>query len=73
MSGKVKVPFIITNEFLENPLFGYNLIEYLFQGTIQNFFDLLMSLFRNISLERAETMIVILQKVANAPDLLGEV
>ena len=37
MSGKVKVPFIITNEFLNNPLFGYNLIEYLFQGTIQNF------------------------------------
>ena len=32
-----------------------------------------MSLFRNISLERAETMIAILQKVANAPDLLGEV
>ena len=32
-----------------------------------------MSLFRNILLERAETMIAILQKVANAPDLLGEV
>ena len=24
---KVKVPFIVTNEHLENPIFGYNLIN----------------------------------------------
>ena len=34
-SEKVKVPFIVTNEYLENeylenPIFGYNLIEHLF-------------------------------------------
>ena len=34
---------------------------------------MLMSVFPNITLEGAETMIAILQKVANAPDLLGEV
>ena len=34
---------------------------------------MLMSVFPNISLEGAGTMITILQKVADAPDLLGEV
>ena len=34
MSVKVKVPFIVTTEYLENPTFGYNLIEHFFQGTI---------------------------------------
>ena len=34
---------------------------------------MLMSVFPNISLERAETMIAISQKVADGPDLLGEI
>ena len=34
MSVKVKVPFIVTTKYLENPTFGYNLIEHFFQGTI---------------------------------------
>ena len=34
---------------------------------------MLMSVFTNIMLEGAETIIAILQKVADVPDLLGEV
>ena len=34
---------------------------------------MLMSVFPNISLEGTETIIAMLQKVADAPDLLGEV
>ena len=71
---KVKVSFIITNEYLENPIFGYNLIEHLFVSRDNpKIFHMLMSVFPNILLEGAETMIAILQKVADAPDLLGEV
>ena len=74
MSEKVKVPFVVTNEYLENPIFGYNLIEHLFVSRGNpKVFDMLMSVFPNIFLEEAETMIAILQKVADAPDLLGEV
>ena len=72
-SEKVKIPFIVTNEYLENPIFGYNLIEHLFVSRDNSkIFDMLMSVFPNISLEGAETMIAILQKEADAPDLLGE-
>ena len=28
MSEKVKVPFVVTNEYLENPIFSYNLMEH---------------------------------------------
>ena len=70
---KVKVPFIVTNEYLENPRFGYNFIEPLFVSRGNpKIFDTLMSVFPNILLEGAETMIAILQKVADAADLLGE-
>ena len=73
-SEKVKVLFIVTNEYLENPIFGYNLIEHLFVSRDNpKIFDMLMSVFLNISLEGAETMIAILQKVADAPDLLGRI
>ena len=71
---KVKVSFIVTNELLENPIFGYNLIEHLFVSKDNpKIFDMLMSVFPNILLEGAETMITILQKVADAPDLLEEI
>ena len=70
-SEKVKVPFIVTNEYLENPIFGYSLIEHLFVSRDNpKIFNMLMSVFPNISLEGAETIIAILQKVADAPDLL---
>ena len=50
------------------------MIEHLFVSRDNpKVFDMLMSVFPNISLEGTETMIAILQKVANAPDLLGEV
>ena len=71
MSEKVKVLFIITNEYLENPVFGYNLIEHSFVSRNNpKMFDMLMSVFPNIFLQGAETMTAILQKVADAPDLL---
>ena len=57
-SEKVEVPFIVTNEYLENPIFRYNLIEHLFVSRGNpKIFDMLMSVFPNISLEGAETMI----------------
>ena len=57
-----------------NTLFSYNLIEHLFVSRDNpKVFDILMLVFPNISLEGAETMITILQRVAHAPDLLGEV
>ena len=50
------------------------MIEHLFISRDNpKIFDMLMSVFPNISLEGAETIIAILQKVADAPDLLGEV
>ena len=74
MSEKVKVLFIITNEYLENPVFGYNLIEHSFVSRNNpKIFDMLMSVFPNIFLQGAETMTAILQKVADAPDLLWDV
>ena len=50
------------------------MIEHLFVSSDNpNIFDMLMSVFTNIILEGAETIIAILQKVADVPDLLGEV
>ena len=50
------------------------MIEHLFVSSDNpNIFDMLMSVFTNIMLEGAETIIAILQKVADVPDLLGEV
>ena len=73
-SEKGKVSFIVTNEYLDNHIFGYNLIEHLFVSKDNpKVFDMLMLVFPSISLEGAETMTTILQKVAHAPDLLGEV
>ena len=52
---------------------GYNLIEHLFDSRDNpKIFNMLMPVFPNISLEGAETMIAILQKAADAPDLLEE-
>lgn len=72
-SEKVKAPFIATNEYLEDPIFGYDLIEHLFVSRSNpKMFYMLMSVFPNIALEVAETMIAILLKVADAHGLLGE-
>ena len=50
---------------------GYNLIEHLLDSRDNpKIFNMLMPVFPNISLEGAETMIAILQKVADALDLL---
>ena len=64
MLKKVKVPFIVTNEYLENLIFGYDLTEHLSVSSDNlKIFDILMSVFPNISLEGAETMIPILQSI----------
>ena len=54
-------------------IFDIYLIENLFVSRdTPKIFHMLMSVFPNISLQGAETMIAILQKVADIPDLLGE-
>ena len=64
MFKKVKVPFIVTNEYLENLIFGYDLTEHLSASRDNpKIFDMLMSVFPNILLEGAETMIPILHSI----------
>ena len=71
---KIKVPFLITNESVENPIFGYNLISHLvISNRDPKIFETLMSTFPHIPCEGAETVVSIIQKVAQVPDLLGEV
>ena len=73
---KIKVPFLITNESVENPIFGYNLISHLvilISNRDPKIFETLMSVFPHIPCEGAETVVSIIQKVAQIPDLLGEV
>ena len=73
-SEKVKVPLVVTNEYLENPIFVYKLMEHLFVSRDNpKIFNMLMSVFPSISVEGAETMVTILQMVADTPHLLGEV
>ena len=53
-SENVKIPVIITNNYLENPIFGYTLIERLFVSRDNSkIVDMLISVFPNISLERS--------------------
>ena len=71
---KIKVPFLITNESVEHPIFGYNLIEHLVTSTKDpKGFDILMSAFPHIPSEGAETVVLIIKKVAEVPNLLGDV
>ena len=71
---KIKVPFLSTNESVENPIFGYNLISHLVTSNRDpKIFETLMSVFPHIPCEREETLVSIIQKVAQVPDLVGEV
>ena len=71
---KIKVPFLITSESVEDPIFGYNLTEYLVTSTNDtNIFDTLMSTFPHIPSKEAETVALIIKKVAAVPNLLGDV
>ena len=48
-SEKVKVLFIVTSEYLENPVFGYNLIEHSFiSRNNPKILDMLLSVFPSI-------------------------
>ena len=59
---------------MEDPIFGYNIIKHLVTSTNDpNVFDILMSGFPQIPSEGAETVASIIKKVAEAPDLLGDV
>ena len=59
---------------MEDPIFVYNIIEHLVTSTNDpNVFDILMSGFPQIPSEGAETVASIIKKVAEAPDLLGDV
>ena len=71
---QIKVPFLITSESVEDPFFGHNLIEHLITSTNDpNIFDTLMSAFPHIPSERSETVPSIIIKLAEVPDLLGDV
>ena len=71
---KPNTPFLVTCQSVEDPIFGYNLIEYLFTSTNDpNIFDILMSPFPRFPSKGAETVASFIQKVAAVPDLLGDV
>ena len=59
---------------MEDPIFGYNLIEHLvISKNDPKIFDTLMSAFPHIPSEGAETVAPIIQKVAELPYMLGNV
>ena len=71
---KIKVPFLITNESVEDSIFGYNLIEDLVTSANDpKTFETLMAAFRHIPSEGAEAVALIIKKFVEVPDLLGDV
>ena len=71
---KIKFPFFITSESVKDPIFGYNLLEYLVAATNDpKLFDTLMSAFLHIPSEGTETVASIIKKGVEVPDLLGDV
>ena len=70
---KIKVLFLITSESVENPIFRYDLIEHLVTTTNDpKTFYALMSTFPHIPSERADTVALIIKKVTEIRDLLGD-
>ena len=71
---KIKVLFLTTNESVENPIFGYNLISHLVTSNRDpKIFETLLSVFSHIPCEGTKTVVSIIHKVGQVPDLLGEV
>ena len=71
---KIKFPFLITSESVKDPIFGYNLLEYLVASTNDpKIFDTSMSAFPHIPSEGTETVATIIKKGVEVPDLLGDV
>lgn len=64
----LKVSFIVTNEFLENRIYIYNLIEEL---VVSNMDDKTFEILKSM-LEGAETVLAIMQKVKDLFNALGE-
>ena len=65
--------FLITSESVENPIFRYDLIEHLVTTTNDSkTFYALMSTFPHIPSERADTVALIIKKVTEIRDLLGD-
>ena len=70
---KIKVSFLTTSESVENPIFRYDLIEHLVTTTNDSkTFYALMSTFPHIPSERADTVALIIKKVTEIRDLLGD-
>ena len=70
---KIKVSFLTTSESVENPIFRYDLIEHLVTTTNDpKTFYALMSTFPHIPSERADTVALIIKKVTEIRDLLGD-
>ena len=71
---QIKVPFLITSESVEDPVFKYDLIEHLVTSTNDpKVFYVLMSEFPHVPYKVAETVALIIKKVAEVPNLLGDV
>ena len=60
----LKLPFIVSKEFLENPIFAYNLIEDLvFSRKNHKTFKTIKSVFLCALLEEVEIVLAIVQKI----------
>ena len=60
----LKLPFIVSKKFLENPILGYNLIEDLVLSRKNHkTFKTIKSVFPCILLEKAEIVLAIMQKI----------
>ena len=67
----LKVPFIVSNEFLENRILIYTLIEKLVVSNMDDkTIEILKSVF-HVMLEETETVLAIIQKVKDLFDALG--
>ena len=65
---QIKVPFLITNESVEDPIFGHNLIEHLITSINDpKVFAILMSAFPHIPYEGAETVASIIKRLLKYP------
>ena len=72
--GVGTVPFLVTNQDISEPILGYNVIEHLVLQENGNNEELLRSCFSSdISINKIENIISMIQEHAKLPDVLGNV
>ena len=69
------VPFIVSTQNINNPIIGYNTIEYLVVNCTEKHLlpPVLKEALPTVTLKGAENMINLIQEKAKTPDLLGDV